>query len=197
MSTNICLAVLGALSTAGWGDDMNELDDALFLVAVTDEAESETHHTLSFSRSTTVLLTFAANRFTRSASRFYQQRFGMGAMDWRMLVMLTREPDASVSRASAVIGIDKAAVSRSLGRLEEAGLAIASTPTSNPRRRSWRLTKKGHQLHGEILDVALARQRRLLQGFSAEEVEQMNDMLRRFMANLEAMDSERPPDDDQ
>ncbi|NMG41097.1 MarR family transcriptional regulator [Chelativorans sp. ZYF759] len=176
---------------------MNELDDALFLVAVTDESESETHHTLSFSRSTTVLLTFAANRFTRSASRFYQQRFGMGAMDWRMLVMLTREPDASVSRASAVIGIDKAAVSRSLGRLEEAGLAIASTPTSNPRRRSWRLTKKGHQLHGEILEVALSRQRRLLEGFSAEEVERMNDMLRRFMANLEAMDAERQSDVDQ
>lgn len=169
---------------------MSELDDAMFLVAVADEAESEVHHTLSFSRSTTVLLTFAANRFTRSASRYYQKTFGMGAMDWRMLVMLTREPDATVSRASQTIGIDKAAVSRSLARLEEAGLVQASTPTSNARRRSWRLSAQGHDLHARILDVALKRQRRLLKDFSKDEVAAFNDMLRRFMANLEGMDRE-------
>ena len=167
---------------------MPELDDALFLVAVADEGA--THRTLSFSRSPTVLLTFAANRFTRSAARLYQKRYGIGAMDWRMLVMLTREPDIPVSRASQTIGIDKAAVSRSLARLEAKGLAVAISPESNGRRRSWRLTAKGHALHAEILEAALARQKRLLAGFSEEDVARFNELLRSFMANLEALDRE-------
>lgn len=71
----------------------NEFDsfDSLFLVDVEDE-DGETSRTLSFSRSPTVLLTFAANRFTRAAAKTYAEKFGIGAVDWRMLVMLTRKP---------------------------------------------------------------------------------------------------------
>lgn len=172
---------------------MAELDDDFFLVEVADEAEAAVHRTLSFTRSPVVLLTFAANRFTRSAARLYQKTYGIGAMDWRMLVMLTREPDIPVSRAAQTIGIDKAAVSRSLGRLQEGGLAEAVVPETNSRRRIWRLTPKGHTLHDEILQVALARQKRLLSGFTEDDVKRFNDFLRLFMSNIEALDSEAPP----
>ena len=88
------------------------LPDQLFLTEPEDAPEGQ--RTLSFERSPTVLLSFAANRFSRAAARVYQDRFGIGAMDWRMLVMLTRAPGSGVSDAARTIGIDKAAVSRSL-----------------------------------------------------------------------------------
>jgi len=165
-----------------------ELADAMFLVDVPQSDGGAS--TLSFSRSPTVALNFAANRFTRSAARLYQREFGIGAMDWRMLVMLTRAPGCNVAEASETIGIDKAAVSRSLARLEGAGLAEAVVNRPDARRREWSLTPKGKDLHDRILKVALARQKRLLQGFSVAEVEQFNDFLARFLDNLEAMNEE-------
>lgn len=165
-------------------DSRQDLDDSLFLLRPEDE-EQAAANTLSFSRSPTVLLTFAANRFTRNAARNYQQSFDIGSMDWRMLVMLAREPNCSVSRASQVMGIDKAAVSRSLQRLEKEGLVQAVQRHKDERRKEWALTKAGLEKHNAILPVALERQRQLLRGFSVEEVAQFNDFLRRFLTNLE------------
>jgi DNA-binding MarR family transcriptional regulator len=163
------------------------LSDEMFLVTVSEQGEQ--HRTLGFSRTPTVLLTFAANRFTRSAARLYQRRFGIGAMDWRMLVMLTRAPGSSVAQASRTIGIDKGAVSRSLARLEEKGLVQAECNTPDTRRRDWRLTRKGQALHEEILQFALSRQKQLLDGFSPQDVSAFNDYLKRFLANLDQLNS--------
>lgn len=167
--------------------DTETLPDDLFLVDVEAQRDEPAGRTLSFSRSTTVLLTFAANRFTRSAARLYQDRFGIGAMDWRMLVMLTRAPGCNAAHASRTIGIDKAAVSRSLARLEKAGLAEAVRNSPDERRRDWWLTAKGRALHAEMLEAALNLQRQILDGFAEDEVEQFNGYLRRALANIEAL----------
>lgn len=156
------------------------LPDEMFLV--TPEVDGEA--TLSFRNSPTVLLTFAANRFTRKASRLYQDQFGIGAMDWRMLVMLTREPGSTVSHAGRTIGIDKAAVSRSLRRLEAKGLAKLSAQNGT----KWRLSDAGHALHAKMLAVALDRQRQLLKGLSRDEVEQFSRCLSVFLENLDGLD---------
>lgn len=156
------------------------LPDEMFLV--TPEAGGQA--TLSFHHSPTVLLTFAANRFTRKASRLYQEQFGIGAMDWRMLVMLTREPGSTVSHAGRTIGIDKAAVSRSLRRLEAKGLAEPSVQNAH----KWHLSDAGQALHAKMLAVALDRQRRLLDGLSRDEVEQFSRCLSVFLENLDGLD---------
>lgn len=144
--------------------------------------------TLDFDKSPTVQLVFAANRFTRNASRYYQDKYDIGAMDWRMLVMLTKEPDCSAANASKVIGIDKAAVSRSLSRLEAKQLVIAKALESDPRRKNWRLTKAGEDLHAEILKDALSRQNTLLTGFNNDEVETLNRLLKKLRENIDLLE---------
>lgn len=169
---------------------MTNLTDDLFLIDPNDSPETPARRTLSFSRTPTVLLTFAANRFTRSAARHYQETFGIGAMDWRMLVMLAREPGSSVSHASKTMGIDKAAVSRSLQRLQSNDLASPAATGPDERRKDWTLTQTGAELHDRILEDALARQRQLLDGFSPEEVQQLNGYLSRFLTNLDALNDD-------
>ncbi len=158
------------------------LDPTFFLSDPTGHGDLSP--TLDFDKSPTVLLVFAANRFTRNSARYYHQRYGIGAMDWRMMVMLTKEPDIPVSRASKVIGIDKAAVSRSLTRLHENGLVEPKIPAGDSRRKTWSLTKKGQRLHGEILKIALDRQQKILEGFTKQEILSLNAMLGRLLANI-------------
>lgn len=174
-----------AISYSDAMQDRPEYDDDMLLVDV-DGPDGAPRRTLSFTRAPTVLMTFAANRYTRAVSRIYQDRFGIGAMDWRMLVMLTREPDSSVSHASRTIGIDKAAVSRSLTRLEKRGLARAEAPGPDGRRRLFRLTEAGRAMHDEMLALAMARNRELFKGFSEEDMTQFAGLLRRFLDNLDA-----------
>lgn len=161
------------------------LPDEMFLIAPGDAPDGPARATLSFRRTPTVLLTFAANRFTRAASREYQAKFGIGAMDWRMLVMLTREPGSTVSHAARTIGIDKAAVSRSLRRMQTAGLVAPATSGPDERRKSWTLTQAGSDLHDRILTHALGRMRQLMAGFSPEEVRAFTGYLARVLDNLD------------
>lgn len=161
------------------------LPDEMFLIAPGDAPEGPARPTLSFSRTPTVLLTFAANRFTRAASREYQRLFGIGAMDWRMLVMLAREPGSTVSHSARTVGIDKAAVSRSLRRLEQAGLAQPALTDPDERRKSWTLTEAGSALHDRILEHALGRLRQILAGFDPEEVRAFTGYLARVLDNLD------------
>lgn len=169
---------------------MSELADFLLLPGDGATAEGGGGRTLNLQNSPSFHLVVTANRFTRAAARLYQKRFGIGAMEWRMLVMLTQEPGAGVARAVEVIGIDKAAVSRALARLEEKGLAEGKARPGDPRRRAWRLTDAGRALHEEMLALALARQERMLAGLSRGEVEALVAMLRRIAGNIEAMEGE-------
>lgn len=144
--------------------------------------------TLNLEHNPTVLLVWAANRFNRNASRYYQAHFGITAMDWRMLVMLCKDPGISVTAASPVSGYDKGAVSRSLHNLESMKLAEGRVEGTNSRNKLWHLTRKGKQLHDRVLAVAMKRQERLLEGMSADEIRQFNDLLQRFMQNLEVLE---------
>ncbi len=101
-----------------------------------------------------------------------------------MLVMLAREPSSSVSHASRTIGIDKAAVSRCVKRLESMGLIEAPPSMANKSRKKWHLTTAGGKLHDEILTVSLSQQSTLLDGFSESEVGILNDLLARMLCNL-------------
>jgi DNA-binding MarR family transcriptional regulator len=168
---------------------MTDLTDDLFLIHPDDSTTSPAAPTLDFTRTPTVLLTFAGNRFTRSATKDYLEKFGIGVMDWRVLVMLTREPGSSVSHAAQTMGIDKAAVSRALQRMEKAGLVTSETLLKDDRRKDWTLTPTGHDLHARILERALERQRHLLKGFDPSEVEAFTGYLRRFLKNLETLNA--------
>lgn len=165
--------------------ERQSLPDDMFLVTATGSAEDPAAPTLSLRNSPVVLVTFAGNRLTREATRAYQAEFGIGVMDWRMLVMLTRSPGCSVAQAARLTGIDKAAVSRSLQRLESTGLAQSEAQSGDERRKSWSLTPKGQDLHGRILPRALERQQDLLKGFTPEETAQFITYMQRFLANIE------------
>ena len=163
----------------------SSLPDEMFLTTVDDVVTGATYRTFSVPDTPTILLSFAASRFDDAATSFFKSEFGLGAVDWRVLYMLAREPGVTAARTSAVNGVDKGAVSRSLSKLEAEGLVMAGELHANGRSRGWHLTAKGRQLHDRALTVTLERQRSLLGNFSDEDVRLFCELLRRFLSNVE------------
>ena len=132
-------------------------------------------------------LTNLAQKIAATASATYRPRFGVGITDWRIIALLAGEPWIAPVRICEATGLDKAAVSRSLRDLAEAGLVEVRSDEPNRRRLPVALTEKGLAVHDRIVVVALARQERLLKGFSPEERAQLKDFIARMWREVETL----------
>lgn len=133
------------------------------------------------------LVTFLANKLSRSASALYRRHFGVGIVEWRVVSMLALEPWIPASRVCQVVGLDKGPVSRSLALLEKRGLVEVRTDEKDSRRRLAALTAAGEALHDRIIAVALERERRLLSCLAPEQRAALVETLNLLHDNLDAV----------
>lgn len=124
------------------------------------------------------------NAMSRSASALYLTRFGIGIGEWRVLSIIANEPGVAASHIGDVVAMDKAAVSRSLGKLETLEVLEITVSPSDPRRRAFSLTKAGYALHDQILAIALEREGKLIQGTDPEDLEAFLRVMRTMRHNL-------------
>lgn len=134
------------------------------------------------------LLIQFSNRLSSATSDAYVEMFGIGINEFRILTTIVKWPGCFASFLADQIGIHKAIVSRSLKTLEEAGLVAGS---SEVRARKLYLTQAGIELHNRAAETSLAREKLLLNGFSAEEVELLRTLLRRLDLNLTELKKQR------
>jgi len=121
-----------------------------------------------------------ANRMLRAASRFYRERYGIGVVEWRVIIFIGYTNETSAHRICRETDLDKGAVSRSLNALVRKGIVRMKDDGADSRRRNVGLTAKGRALHDRIVPVALERQRILLSSLSAAEVEKLMELLGRL-----------------
>ncbi len=108
-----------------------------------------------------------SNRLSRGSSRLYLQLYGVGIIEWRTLAWLGDHRQASVMEISQALGMDKAAISRSVTALVAKTL-VRSEPV-NKRQNLLVLTAEGQSLYEKILPFAVARQRVLLKKLTPDE----------------------------
>jgi DNA-binding MarR family transcriptional regulator len=129
-------------------------------------------------------LTFLANKLSSGASAVYRRRFGIGITDWRIMALLAVEPWIPAGRIGEVIGLDKAAISRSVRDMAALGLVETQVQEGDQRRQFIALTPDGIAMHDAIVDIALERERLLLSEFSTEERRLLISLLARMHARL-------------
>ena len=132
-------------------------------------------------------LTNLAQKITAAASATYRPRFGVGITEWRIIALLAVEPWIAPVQICESTGLDKAAVSRSLRDLTAEGFVVAHACDGARRRVPIALTAKGLAVHDRMVGLALERQERLLEGFSAEERAQLQDFIARMRRRVEAL----------
>jgi DNA-binding MarR family transcriptional regulator len=141
-------------------------------------------HALNLDNYVPAYLTYLAGKISNSASATYRPQFGIGITDWRIMALLATEPWISAGRVCDVIGLDKAAVSRSVRGMKSAGIVDVQRGDNDQIRQSIALTRKGLNLHDRIVKLSLARERQLLKGFSAAERTTLINFLSRMHAQV-------------
>src|SRR5258708_40017619 len=68
---------------------------------------ARTGQTLDLERYVPAFVTFIANKLSRSATAFYQKRFGVNVTEWRIMSLLPIQPGITASRICHVIGFDQ------------------------------------------------------------------------------------------
>lgn len=94
------------------------------------------------------------------------------------------EPMMTARRASQILGLDKAAVSRAVAGLELRGLLQATPDPADNRQRLIALSPAGSALYRRMIVVSRERQRRLLASLSDEEQRVLAALLRRLHAHV-------------
>ncbi len=121
------------------------------------------------------LVRAVANKLEGGASRFYRKHYAIGLSEWHILVALAADPWITSPVLCKNAGLDKAAVSRSLARMEEQGLVLSRD--TNGRSRATALTAKGRRLHDRVAQAALTREEQLLAEFSPKQVDVLIGLL--------------------
>ena len=130
------------------------------------------------------LITLLANRLMSSATATFKALFGIGSLEFRVLAFIATEMPTHGRRISEAIGIDKAAISRTISSLTAAGLVCAITTRERGRRQEVTLTKAGRELHDRALAVARERERLLVANLSPAERQQLIGLCRRMLAQI-------------
>ena len=139
-------------------------------------------------------LSVASNAVSTLIAERYRKRFGLKIPEWRVMAVLG-DSGASMGQGGAGTGgamtqrdltaatlMDKVAVNRAVKVLAERGLLTRVPNPEDGRSHLLALTGEGQAIHAEVMPLAQATERELLDGLSAEE----QRVLRRLLAGLRA-----------
>lgn len=127
-------------------------------------------------------LAVLSNTVSTTVARAYDKRFSVSIPEWRVIAVLGRFPGLSAVEVAERTFMDKVAVSRAVTKLIKNGRIDRQFADADKRRSILNLSDEGQKLHDEIAVLALDFERDLLQGFTAEEVDDLNRIMERLLA---------------
>lgn len=139
-------------------------------------------------------LSVLSNRLSSMIARIYTERFALSITEWRVMAVLGRYPDLSANEVAQRTAMDKVAVSRAVARLLDAGRLKREIHGDDRRRSVLRLSEGGYKIYDEVAPLALAFERRVLDGIDETERALLFRLLDRLdelelRAELESPDS--------
>lgn len=114
-------------------------------------------------------------------AKAYDKEFGLSIPEWRVIAILGRFPGLSAVEVAEQTFLDKVAVSRAVTKLIRNGRIDRQFADADRRRSILNLSEKGREVHDGVAKLALSFESDLLDGLSAEEAAQFNDVMDRLL----------------
>ncbi|WP_255428206.1 MarR family winged helix-turn-helix transcriptional regulator [Ramlibacter cellulosilyticus] len=115
---------------------------------------------------------------------------GLTNAQWVPLVKLHMGQASTVAELARECKLDAGAMTRTLDRLEAKGLVARVRSSEDRRVVNLELTREGREAAKEIPAVLCDVQNAFLQGLTVAEWTQLKDLLRRILANGQALQAE-------
>jgi len=126
-------------------------------------------------------LSIASNAVSGLIAERYRKRFALKITEWRVMAVLGDAGSGLTQRDLAQLTVmDKVAVNRACKVLEERGLVTRASNNSDGRSHLLELTAEGQAIHREVMPLAKATERELLEGFAPKDEALLRDMLERL-----------------
>jgi DNA-binding MarR family transcriptional regulator len=125
-------------------------------------------------------LSVASNAVSSLIAERYRKRFALKIPEWRVMAVLGDAGSMTQRGLTAATVMDKVAVNRAVKVLEERGLVGRVPNPGDGRSHLLELTGEGRAIHAEVMPLARAIERELLEGLAPGE----EDALRRLLAGL-------------
>jgi len=134
-------------------------------------------------------LVVLANGMERGQSRIYLKHFGLGINEARIITVVAHSGAMTAAEICEILVMNKSIASRSLQVLESKGLVEIG---DGKRSRPVALTEEGLALNERIVNVSLARERLLLNGFTPNEKAIVLGYMARMFSNMELANAYDP-----
>lgn len=108
---------------------------------------------------------------------------GLTSMQWAPLLLLASGKATTAAELSRCNGVDTSTMTRMLDRLESKGLVTRERNSTDRRVFDIRLTEEGRRFSEKIPYLIAEGLNQHLKGFSREEFEALESLLRRFISN--------------
>jgi DNA-binding MarR family transcriptional regulator len=138
-------------------------------------------------------LSVASNAVSGLIARAYQDRFGLGVPQWRLICVLAEDGALTQGQLVARTVMDKVTVSRSAQGLLKRRLVVRSDHHADGRSHVLQLSPQGERLYAEIAPLALAYEQALIAGLSPGEVDELKRLLGRLQVSATALVDADPP----
>ena len=120
---------------------------------------------------------------------------GLTRAQWLPLFKLSRGDVGTAAEMARVCELDAGATTRLLDRLEDKGLVQRERSDEDRRVVNLSLTREGRQAAKVVPEVLSRVHNGALAGFTPEEWETLKSLLRRMLANLDAMNAAEVSDE--
>ncbi|MCL9999600.1 MAG: MarR family winged helix-turn-helix transcriptional regulator [Erythrobacter sp.] len=131
-------------------------------------------------------LSVTSNAVSSLIAERYRKRFGLKIPEWRVMAVLGDAEAAgrelTQRSLTAATVMDKVAVNRAARVLEERGLIARVPNPGDGRSHLLALTAEGRAIHAEVMPLARATERELLEGFGGAEEADLRNLLARLRA---------------
>ena len=135
-------------------------------------------------------LSLLSNTVSSSIAATYQDKFGISMPEWRIMAVLAEYPEISADQVCQRTQIEKSVVSRAVARLLNRHLLSRQFDENDKRRSILSLSTTGLAVYSEVMPVAEAFERRLLESFSASEKKSLDSLLLKLQTEAQKMQPE-------
>ena len=122
-------------------------------------------------------LSIASNMVSDTIAGAYRSLFALNIPEWRLVAVLAERGRATQFELGAATRMDKVTVSRAAASLTARALVERTSNPDDKRSHRLSLSKSGLALYAQVAPKALELEERLLAGFSAAEVRNLEEML--------------------